>query len=232
MRVLSACKELTQTILSLKKEGKSIGFVPTMGALHNGHLSLIKRARDENDVVVVSIFVNPLQFNSQQDLDKYPRVLEEDKKIMVGCGINLLFTPPVEELYPETPKVLIKFGEMANVLEGEFRKGHFEGVGVVVSKFLHIVQPDRAYFGLKDLQQFILIKRMCADLSFPVEIIGVETVREKSGLALSSRNRRLSEEGRQDAIIISKGLEYFKSGIDKKENLNILLNKVNDIYSQ
>ncbi|WP_370090075.1 pantoate--beta-alanine ligase [Ekhidna sp.] len=230
MRVLSASIELSNLISALKKEGKSIGFVPTMGALHEGHFSLIQRAKDENEVVVVSIFVNPLQFNNEQDLAKYPRIIEQDLEGLKKLNIDVVFTPSEKELYPEKPVVSIDFGKMATVLEGEFRSGHFEGVGIVVSKLLHLTQPDRAYFGLKDLQQFILIRKMCTDLNFPTEIIGVGTVREDSGLALSSRNARLSDKGRKEATIIFKGLNRFRSGILKKEDFDSILKNVNEMF--
>ena len=231
MRVFSASAELTNFISSFKKGGKSVGFVPTMGALHKGHFSLIQRAKDENDVVIVSIFVNPLQFNNDQDLAKYPRILEQDLTELEKLNVDIVFTPSEKELYPEKPVISINFGKMSSVLEGEFRSGHFEGVGIVVSKLLHLTQPDRAYFGLKDLQQFILIRKMCFDLSFPTEIIGIETVREDSGLALSSRNARLSDRGRKEAAILFKGLDRFRKGIELKESINSLLKNVNQMYS-
>lgn len=223
---------LSETISAFVADGKTIGFVPTMGALHEGHLSLVQKSIEQNEITVVSIFVNPLQFNSSKDLEQYPRVLEEDLKLLEAQKVDVVFTPPEEEFYASKPKVSIDFGELANSLEGEYRSGHFEGVGVVVSKLLHLTNPTRAYFGLKDLQQFLLIRRMCYDLNFPSEIIGVETVRENSGLALSSRNRLLSELGKNTAGIIYKGLEIIRSGIQNHEPLSRLLERARKLYSE
>lgn len=230
MRIISALSELADTISIFKRNSQSIGFVPTMGALHDGHLALIKKSTDQNDVTVVSIFVNPLQFNNTSDLEKYPRVIDEDINLLDKHNVDVVFTPDEVELYPERPQVAIDFGSMAQRLEGQFRKGHFEGVGVVVSKLFHLVDPARAYFGLKDLQQFILIRRMCLDLNFGCEIIGIDTVREKSGLALSSRNRRLSPEGVKTATVINRGLNEIKVGVENGQPLSQLLDLCNTIY--
>ncbi|WP_462247570.1 pantoate--beta-alanine ligase [Ekhidna sp.] len=232
MHVIGAQDALKDAISTFVKKGETIGFVPTMGALHKGHLSLVRKSMSENDVTVVSIFVNPLQFDNESDLTNYPRVIDEDLKLLELEKVDIVFTPSKEELYAEKPIVSIDFGMLANSLEGKFRDGHFEGVGIVVSKLLHLVSPTRAYFGLKDIQQFLLIRRMCYDLSFPTEIIGVETVREPSGLALSSRNTRLSEKGLSDAIIISKGLNLIKEGIEAGESLDALLVRAKAIYDQ
>lgn len=230
MQTIGALDALSDTISTFVKKGKSIGLVPTMGALHEGHLALVRESIKQNDTTVVSIFVNPLQFNNPQDLEKYPRVLNEDIELLKNEGIDIVFTPSEDELYATKPIVSINFGGLAKRLEGEFRSGHFEGVGVVVSKLLHLVNPNRAYFGLKDLQQFILIKRMCADLSFPYEIVGVDTVREKSGLAMSSRNRLLSDKGKSDAAVIYKGLQHFSEGISEDKDLEALLDEINRMY--
>lgn len=219
MRQISSLGELKDTISGLKINGKTIGFVPTMGALHDGHLSLINKSIVQNDFTVASIFVNPLQFNNANDLDNYPRVIEEDLDLLAKNHVDLIFTPNEGDLYPTKPAVSIDFGPLSKKLEGKYRKGHFEGVGIVVSKLLHLINPDKAYFGLKDFQQFILIKRMCEDLSFNCEVVGVDTVREKSGLALSSRNRRLSKEGLKTAAIIHKGLLTIKNGVQNGEPL-------------
>ncbi|MEQ9466001.1 MAG: pantoate--beta-alanine ligase [Ekhidna sp.] len=230
MRIISALNELSQAVLKFKKDGQTIGFVPTMGALHEGHLALAKESQSHNNVTVVSIFVNPLQFNNSDDLAKYPRVIEEDIKLLETKNVDVVFIPSESDLYPSKPQVTIDFGELSKTLEGQYRSGHFEGVGIVVSKLLHLVQPDRAYFGMKDLQQYLLIKKMCQDLNFQCEIIGVETVRESSGLALSSRNRRLSEKGLKEAQIISQGLTKIKSGIEKGESLEGLVKEVKGLY--
>ncbi|MEO1256057.1 MAG: pantoate--beta-alanine ligase, partial [Bacteroidota bacterium] len=225
MRVISALKELSSFVFSINIEEKSIGFVPTMGALHKGHLSLIRRSIEENNVTIVSIFVNPLQFNDSKDLEKYPRTLREDLDLLRNLSVDIVFTPSEKDFYNTKPLVSINFGGMAQRLEGKFRKGHFEGVGVVVSKLLHLAMPSKAYFGLKDLQQYLLIKQMCQDLSFPCEIVGVETEREPSGLALSSRNRRLSTEGLEVASNIYKGLTIIEEGIRLEKSLESLLSK-------
>ncbi|MEQ8906371.1 pantoate--beta-alanine ligase [Ekhidna sp.] len=230
MRHISSLGELKDTISGLKKNGKTIGFVPTMGALHEGHLSLIRKSKAQNDFSVVSIFVNPLQFNNTNDLDAYPRVLNEDLMLLKKHNVDLVFTPSEKDLYPSNPIVSIDFGPLSTKLEGKFRKGHFEGVGVVVSKFFHLVDPNRAYFGLKDLQQFILIRKMCEDLSFNCEVVGVETIREESGLALSSRNRRLSKEGLNTAAIIHRGLLAIKEGVEKREPLSKSMKKARALY--
>jgi pantoate--beta-alanine ligase len=231
MRVFSASNSLFKHVLELKSTGKSIGFVPTMGALHAGHISLVKRAREDNDVVIVSIFVNPLQFNSSVDLVKYPRLIEADKLMLEEAKIDILFAPTEGEMYPSKPTISINFGKMASVMEGKFRKNHFEGVGIVVSKLLHSTMPDRAYFGMKDLQQFLLIKKMCEDLGFPIDIVGVETVREDSGLALSSRNLQLSENGRSIASTISVGLENIRKRIYDGQNVEKIKEEVQTFYS-
>ncbi len=232
MRVISALQELSTAIFPVRTDGKSIGFVPTMGALHSGHLSLIKRSLDENDLTVVSIFVNPLQFDNQDDLKKYPRILNEDLEFLEGHEVDIVFTPLEVDFYRSKPLVSIDFGALVETLEGKYREGHFEGVGVVVSKLLHLVQPHRAYFGLKDLQQFLLIRQMCLDLSFQCEVIGVETVRESTGLALSSRNRRLSTEGKETATIIYQGLKQMEEGIFNKRSLSDLLQEIRGLYIQ
>ena len=203
-----------------------------MGALHEGHLSLVEESKANNDVTVVSIFVNPLQFNNQVDLEKYPRVIDEDLKLLEAYEIDLVFHPSEDEFYSEKPLVSVSFGHLASTLEGKFRPGHFEGVGIVVSKFLNLIKPTRAYFGLKDLQQFLLIKRLCKDLSFTCDIIGVETKREKSGLALSSRNRLLSDRGKEIATVIYKGLKLFREGMVNEESVNQLHQNIEVMYNQ
>jgi len=231
MRVISASSDLNSVLKPYLKNDKSVGFVPTMGALHDGHLKLIEKSKDQNECTVVSIFVNPIQFNNQEDLANYPRVLEEDIQKLSSLEVDYAFTPDEDELYPSQPLVSIDFGASSQILEGKFRKGHFEGVGIVVSKLLHIVQPTSAYFGLKDLQQFLLIRRMCEDLNYPVNIVGVETERESSGLAMSSRNTRLSQEGLKIASNIYSGLDKIKEGIQQKRDLKALLNEVLNFYN-
>jgi pantoate--beta-alanine ligase len=182
------------------------GLVPTMGFLHEGHLSLIEAARRESDTVVVSLFVNPLQFNEPRDLDRYPQDLERDRRLAEEAGADLLFAPALDEMYPLPPVTRVAVPWLEEEMEGAHRPGHFEGVATVVAKLLAGLKPDRAYFGRKDAQQLAIIRRMAFDLSFPVEIIGGQTVREEDGLALSSRNVFLSDDERQQARGLSQGL--------------------------
>ena len=183
-----------------------IGLVPTMGALHDGHTTLIERAKQENDLVVSSIFVNPAQFNNPDDLARYPRTLEEDCKKLEAVGCDVVFAPSVNEMYPHSPVLRLSFGELETVMEGAFRPGHFNGVGIVVAKLFNIVQPHRAYFGQKDLQQVAVVRQLVRDLSFPIELIRVPTVREADGLAMSSRNRNLTPSERDQAPDLFKAL--------------------------
>lgn len=230
MNIFKKSRDLSQYILSKKAQGFKIGFVPTMGALHEGHLSLIHNSKQSNDLTVVSIFVNPLQFNNTVDLKAYPRVEEEDKNLLNICGTDVLFLPDETELYPEQPSISVQFGKLGEVLEGKFRPGHFNGVGVILCKLFNIVQPDKAYFGQKDLQQYLLVKRMVFDLSFPIEIVGVETVRDVSGLALSSRNRRLSKAGLEVATNIYQGIKHAEKLVFSGEEISRTLSKVNQFY--
>ncbi|NQZ75217.1 MAG: pantoate--beta-alanine ligase [Ekhidna sp.] len=229
MQTIESISELRSTLSNHRSDSFQLGFVPTMGALHEGHLSLIRRSVKENDSTVVSIFVNPLQFDNVSDLESYPKVLEEDLSLIKECGVDYVFIPDEEEFYREKPLVSVNFGALASRLEGKFRKGHFEGVGIVVSKLLHLVDPDGVYFGLKDLQQYLLIKRMCADLSFRCEVIGVDTVRESSGLALSSRNRRLSDGGKEIAAVLSKALFQIEDDLLNGMSLPLALTKAQEL---
>lgn len=181
---------------------RSQGFVPTMGALHEGHLELVRRARKENEVVSCSIFVNPIQFNNPEDLEKYPRTLEQDLDMLQANGCDLVFVPSVEEMYPEPVTIKYDFGELETVMEGKYRPGHFNGVAVVVKKLFEIMEPQKAYFGEKDYQQLRIIQELVKRDSIPVGIIPCATVREADGLAMSSRNRRLSKEERAIAPLI------------------------------
>jgi len=209
----------------LQKElkNKNIGFVPTMGALHEGHLSLIKKARQENDIVVVSIFVNPTQFLPGEDLDKYPKKFEADSKICELAGVDYIFAPNIEDMYNDNDEVLIKAPKIKGyILEGHFRPGHFDGVLQIVLKLFNIVRPTRAYFGKKDGQQLSLIKQMVKNLFLDIEIIEGETIREKSGLAMSSRNIYLSETEKQKALSISKALKTAAKLSINEKNCNKL----------
>ena len=205
-KVLFITQELRTELDALRKEGKTIGLVPTMGALHAGHASLVKRAVAENDVVVVSDFVNPTQFNDKNDLLKYPRTLDADCKLLEECGASFVFAPSVEEIYPEPDTRQFSYAPLDTVMEGKFRPGHFNGVCQIVSKLFLIVEPTRAYFGEKDFQQLAIIREMVRKYPFNLEIVGCPIVREADGLALSSRNARLSDEQRIQALQISKTL--------------------------
>ena len=206
MKLIQTIQELRTELDALRKEGKTIGLVPTMGALHAGHASLVKRAVAENDVVVVSDFVNPTQFNDNNYLLKYPRTLDADCKLLEECGASFVFAPSVEEIYPEPDTRQFSYAPLDTVMEGKFRPGHFNGVCQIVSKLFLIVEPTRAYFGEKDFQQLAIIREMVRKYPFNLEIVGCPIVREADGLALSSRNARLSDEQRIQALQISKTL--------------------------
>lgn len=192
MKVIHTVSGLNLALQSIRCKGDSIGFVPTMGALHEGHATLIRQSIAENEFTVVSLFVNPTQFNNRNDLLLYPRTPEVDEQLLQELGVNILFAPSVEEVYPEPDNRVFDFGILDKVMEGRYRPGHFNGVAQVVSRLFSFVQPDKAYFGEKDFQQLAIVREMTAMLHIPVEIVGVPIVREKSGLAMSSRNQRLS----------------------------------------
>ena len=183
-----------------------VGLVPTMGYLHDGHLALVREARAASDTVVASIFVNPLQFGPTDDLSRYPRDLTRDQELAERAGVDVLFVPSVDEMYPDPPRTQLRISDLTAHFEGARRPGHFEGVAIVVAKLFAGIQPDRAFFGRKDAQQVAVVGRMAADLSFPVEVVPVSTVREADGLALSSRNKFLSTDDRRTATALSRGL--------------------------
>ena len=209
MKVIHTIKDLQAELSVLKAQGKKVGLVPTMGALHAGHASLVKRSINENEVTVVSVFVNPTQFNDKNDLVKYPRTLDADCKLLEACGATYTFAPSVEEMYPEPDTRQFSYAPLDTVMEGAFRPGHFNGVCQIVSKLFEAVKPHRAYFGEKDFQQLAIIREMVRQMQFDLEIVGCPIVREEDGLALSSRNARLSAEERENALKISQTL--FKS---------------------
>jgi len=214
-----------------KQINTAVGFVPTMGALHDGHISLIKKAREENEIVIVSIFVNPTQFLPGEDLDAYPRKDEADKKICEMCKVDYLFMPEISTMYGNE-EVLIKAPNKSYILEGEARPGHFDGVLQIVLKLFGLVQPTNAYFGKKDAQQLSLITQMVKDLFLPINIVPCDIVREKDGLAMSSRNVYLDEQQRQDALLISKSLYSAASLIAKGErNAKIVKEKIYEVMS-
>jgi pantoate--beta-alanine ligase len=213
MYIIATVKALQAKIKALKLEGKTVGFVPTMGALHEGHLSLIEKSKAECDVTVCSIFVNPTQFNDSKDLEKYPRTEEKDAAMLENAATDILFLPPVSEIYP--PKKVVKntidFGAMANVMEGAFRPGHFDGMAQVVKRLLDIVQPNRLYMGQKDFQQFSIVQEMLRQLKSDVQLVMCATMRESDGLAMSSRNVRLSSALRAKAPLIHQILQAAKA---------------------
>ncbi|HXV28963.1 MAG TPA: pantoate--beta-alanine ligase [Sinorhizobium sp.] len=207
MKTISTIAELRSALAEHRRAGRSIGLVPTMGYLHVGHMELVRRARSENDVVVASIFVNPLQFGPNEDLAKYPRDLARDQEMLAGGGVDFLFAPGVSDMYPQPMETVVDLPKLGSELEGAVRPGHFAGVATVVTKLFNIVQPDRAYFGEKDFQQLQIIRRMVEDMAQPVAVIGVPTVREADGLACSSRNVYLTADERRAAAIVPKALD-------------------------
>jgi len=227
MKTFTTISETKNCVSGFKKAGKTIGFVPTMGALHKGHLILLERAKKENDIAVSSIFVNPLQFNNKEDLEKYPRTLQEDAKMLEIAHCDVLFAPGAEEMYPSEPHPqpfskgegsLLDLGMLDKVMEGAQRPGHFQGVCVVVKKLFDIIEPDRAYFGEKDFQQLAVIKHMVKMLKLSAEIIPCPTVREEDGLAMSSRNTLLGSNERKSAPLIFKTLSEAN---EKRKNLSV-----------
>lgn len=232
MIVVHTVKKLKAELSALKEKGKKIGLVPTMGALHNGHASLVKRSVSENDATVVSVFVNPTQFNDKKDLEKYPHTLDADCKLLESIGADIVFAPSVEEVYPEPDTRVFSYPPTDTVMEGLYRPGHFNGVCQVVSKLFMFVEPDVAYFGEKDFQQIAVIRAMVRDLKLPVEIIACPIVREADGLALSSRNTLLSDDERKIALNISKYLfesvDFAKSHT-LVETKNFVVNNINSV---
>ncbi len=200
--------------------GQTIGFVPTMGFLHEGHMTLVKHARAENDLVIMSVFVNPAQFGPNEDFDRYPRDIKRDSRLAKEAGVDVLFYPQVDEIYPQDGGITIQAGQQSNVLCGASRPGHFDGVLKIVTKLFHIVQPTRAYFGQKDAQQLAIIETLVNDYNFPLEIRRVETVREEDGLAKSSRNVFLSIREREEASVLQKAIKLGIEHYSNKRNAN------------
>ncbi len=231
-RVIEKIEEMQSISRALRKEGKKIGFVPTMGYLHEGHLSLVKKARELADVVVVSIFVNPTQFGPNEDFDRYPRDLEGDLKKLEPYNVEYVFYPSASEMYPEGYQTYVEVEKLSQGLCGAYRPGHFRGVCTVVCKLFNIVQPDFAVFGEKDYQQLRVIERMTRDLNFPIEIIPMPTVREEDGLAMSSRNAYLSADERKQALSISQALFLAKKMVAQGErDAGKIIEKVFEILS-
>jgi pantoate--beta-alanine ligase len=207
MITIKTVVSLQKEINKLKAENKTIGFVPTMGALHQGHLSLVEQSKKQSDITVVSIFVNPTQFNNKSDLEKYPRTIEQDLEMLKSKNVDIVFMPDEKEMYPEKDTRKFNFGNLETDMEGKFRDGHFNGVAQIVSKLFDFVKPNKAFFGLKDFQQVAIIKAMVRQLEMPIEIVPCPIIREQNGLAMSSRNQRLSNEQKQDATILYKTLK-------------------------
>ncbi|MEG1543837.1 MAG: pantoate--beta-alanine ligase [Tannerellaceae bacterium] len=216
MKIVNSIQELKRYLAVEKQDNRTIGFVPTMGALHSGHLSLVKQCVKENDTCVVSIFVNPTQFNDQNDLSTYPRTLKEDCELVAQAGCDYVFAPTVEEMYPEPDTRTFDFGLVSQVMEGARRPGHFNGVAQIVSKLFYAVEPDNAYFGEKDFQQIAVIRAMVEQLNIPVVIHACPILREADGLALSSRNARLTSAQRQKAPLIARTLKESTTFVPEK----------------
>ncbi|EGQ0329087.1 pantoate--beta-alanine ligase [Staphylococcus pseudintermedius] len=224
---ITSIQEMQQLARQFHREGKSIGFVPTMGALHDGHLTMMRQSTEDNDITVISVFVNPLQFGPNEDFDAYPRQIDEDEAMVSQIDVDYVFYPSVEEMYPGEIGTHVTVGRLAKVLEGALRPGHFDGVVTVVNKLFNIVQPDVAYFGKKDAQQLAIVEQMVRDFNHPVKIVGVDIVREADGLAKSSRNVYLTVEERQEAVHLRQSLALAQSLYDVGEReSSVIINKV------
>ena len=217
MKIFTTRFEIEKYLLLRRNAGIAIGFVPTMGALHQGHLSLIQQAKQGNDVVICSIFVNPTQFNDPADLEKYPRPIADDMRKLEQAGCDILFNPGVNEIYADNEQWHLNIGELEHLLEGEFRPGHYQGVTQVVYKLFNIVKPDTAYFGQKDYQQFMVISKMVQLLNVPVKLVMCPILREADGLAMSSRNIHLTAEDHKHALVLSKTLAWVKDNFDRNK---------------
>ncbi|MEB6342002.1 pantoate--beta-alanine ligase [Mammaliicoccus sciuri] len=226
-QVVERIKDMNSIVSQFKSQGKTIGLVPTMGALHDGHLKMMKQSIEENDVTAVSIFVNSLQFGPNEDFDDYPRPFESDLEKLKQIGVDYVFHPTVEEMYPGELEMTITVGHLAQVLEGKKRPGHFDGVVTVVNKLFNIIQPTRAYFGKKDAQQLAIIEKMVEDFNHSVQIVPIDIVREADGLAKSSRNIYLTEQERKEAVHLSKSLALAKKKYDEGErNSDVLIQAI------
>ncbi|MGM9531888.1 pantoate--beta-alanine ligase [Intestinibacter sp.] len=231
MKIATTVLETRNTVKQWRKEGYTVGLVPTMGFLHEGHASLIKKCREQNDKVVVSVFVNPTQFGPNEDLEAYPRDLNKDKALCESLGADLIFHPEPSEMYHD-PKAYVNIEGLSDNLCGKSRPIHFKGVCTVVSKLFNIVSPDRAYFGQKDAQQLAIIKKMVKDLNFDVEIVGCPIVREADGLAKSSRNTYLSEEERKAALCLSRSVKRGMEIIEKGISANVVLDEMKKVINE
>ena len=229
MKVCTTIQEIRQELSGLRHSHK-IGLVPTMGALHNGHLSLVRSCKTSTEVCVASIFVNPAQFNNAEDLEKYPRTAEKDAELLSSVGCDFLFLPNANEIYPEKPEATIDLGTITKELEGKFRPGHFNGVSLVVSKLFNIIQPHEAFFGQKDLQQFYVIQKLIEQLNFNIGLNMVQTEREANGLAMSSRNQRLSRADREEASLIHQSLQSAKAELSSSLSIHSAKQLVRELF--
>jgi len=230
IKLVTSIDEMRKIVNDLKNRGKSIGFVPTMGYLHRGHISLVNCSKRDNDITVLSVFVNPIQFGENEDFDKYPRDIERDLKVSEDAGVDYLFNPSYEDMYPNGYSTYVIMESMVDKLCGKYRTGHFKGVLTVVNKLFNIIKPNRAYFGKKDYQQYKVIQKMVEDLNMDVDVVGCPIVREADGLALSSRNKYLTDVERQSALSLSKALfkakELFEGGIKDTKNLKKIIEEI------
>lgn len=222
-KIVTTIKDMQEIVKSYRSQGKTIGFIPTMGALHDGHLKMMRMSVENNDVTVISVFVNPLQFGPNEDFDAYPRQIDHDVKAVESINVDYVFYPSVEEMYPDQLDITLKVGRLAEVLEGAQRPGHFEGVVTVVNKLFNIVSPDYAYFGKKDAQQLAIIEKMVKDFNHPIQIVGVDIVREEDGLAKSSRNVYLTQEERKEAIHLNESLQIARDLYEKGERQSCVI---------
>ncbi len=233
MRIISSLRRMSNTANRITQRGRTIGFIPTMGALHEGHLSLIRKARKENDFVIVSIFVNPVQFGPKEDFAKYPRNLKQDTLLCKKAEVDIVFSPSAKSMYPEGYQTYVSVDDLSGLLCGGFRPGHFKGVATVVIKLFNIVKPDTAYFGQKDAQQSIIIEKMVQDLNMPVKVKVMPTAREADGLAMSSRNKYLNFNERKDAAVLYQALTLAKRLIGQKElNAPALVSKMKQMINK
>ncbi|BFL66808.1 pantoate--beta-alanine ligase [Staphylococcus capitis] len=222
-KIVTTINDMQEIVKSYRSQGETIGFIPTMGALHDGHLKMMRMSVENNDVTVISVFVNPLQFGPNEDFDAYPRQIDQDVKAVESINVDYVFYPSVGEMYPDQLDITLKVGRLAEVLEGAQRPGHFEGVVTVVNKLFNIVSPDYAYFGKKDAQQLAIIKKMVKDFNHPIQIVGVDIVREEDGLAKSSRNVYLTQEERKEAIHLNESLQIARDLYEKGERQSCVI---------
>lgn len=230
MKICKTIPEITEALKPARLSGKTIGFVPTMGALHQGHLNLIHVSNQACDITVASIFVNPTQFNNVDDLSKYPKTLDEDVNELTKANCDLLFLPSDHDIYPQKPSIKIVFDNIVGELEGRFRPGHFDGVALVVSKLFNIIQPDEAFFGQKDIQQFFVVKSLIDQLNFHIKLNMVQTAREPNGLAMSSRNKRLSTEEREEATLLVKALRQSQTELLNEVDIQSVKHNIQELF--